>query len=184
MVARPPVNAVPPRRAAPRVRRFAALDFETADNGRDSACSVGLAVVEGDRIVERHHALIRPPRREFLHSAIHGITWAHVARAPTFADHWPKLSALLHGADFIAAHNAPFDRSVLRACCEAAGIAGPSAPFVCTMKLARDTWDLRPTRLSDVSRHLGIALQHHDALSDALACAEIVLAARRAGAAV
>ena len=179
---RPPATADPPRRASPRVRRFAAHDFETADNGRDSACSVGLALVDGDRIVERHHALLRPPRREFLHSHIHGITWARVARAPTFAEHWPSLSALLRGVDFVAAHNAPFDRSVLRACCEGAGLVGPSAPFVCTMKLARDTWGLHPTRLSDVSRHLGIELQHHDALSDALACVEIVIAARRLGA--
>jgi DNA polymerase-3 subunit epsilon len=32
---------------------FVAIDFETADRGLDSACSVGLVRVEGGRIVER-----------------------------------------------------------------------------------------------------------------------------------
>lgn len=45
------------------------------------------------------------------------------------------------------------------------------------MKLARRTWGLRPAKLPDVCRHLGIGLRHHDALSDAEACARIVLAA-------
>ena len=53
-------------------------------------------------------------------------------------------------------------------------------PFVCTMQLARQTWGVRPTRLPDVCRFLGIPLQHHDALSDAEAAARIVIAARKA----
>jgi DNA polymerase-3 subunit epsilon len=43
------------------------------------------------------------------------------------------------------------------------------------MKLARRLWNLKPTKLPDVCRHLGITLKHHDAASDALACAKIVL---------
>ena len=42
--------------------------------------------------------------------------------------------------------------------------------------MARRAWNLRPTKLPDVCRHLGITLNHHDALSDALACAKIVIA--------
>jgi hypothetical protein len=33
--------------------RFAALDFETADFGRDSACAVGVVVVDGTAVVDR-----------------------------------------------------------------------------------------------------------------------------------
>jgi DNA polymerase-3 subunit epsilon len=66
---------------------------------------------------------------------------------------------------------------VLRACCEAAGLAMPATPFLCTVKLARQTWQLHPTKLPDVCRHLNIVLTHHHAASDAEACARIVLAA-------
>ena len=50
-------------------------------------------------------------------------------------------------------------------------------PFLCTVKLARATWNLYPTKLPDVCRHLGLDLDHHDAASDANACARIVVAA-------
>jgi len=158
---------------------FVALDFETADRFRDSACAVGLVRVEGDRITARAYELIRPPRRAFEFTGVHGITWAHVAGKSGFADVWRKVAPLLEGAEFIAAHNASFDRSVLGAGCALTGLLPPPHRFECTVKLARDRWQIRPTTLPDVCRRLGLALRHHDALSDAEACAGIVLAARR-----
>jgi DNA polymerase-3 subunit epsilon len=157
--------------------RFAAIDFETADNGRDSACALGIVVAERGAIVHRAHYLIRPPRREILYTWIHGISWEHVADKPCFADLWSAISADLHGVDFLAAHNAPFDRGILQGCCEAAGIESPVHRFLCTVRLARRVWDIRPTKLPDVCRALGIPLRHHDAASDAEACAVIALKA-------
>lgn len=160
---------------------FVALDFETADPMRDSACAVALIRVEGRRIVAREHRLIRPPRREFWFTHIHGITWEGVRREPVFGDLWPGLLPILEGADFLAAHNAPFDRSVLRACCSRAGLEEPALPFLCTVQLARRVWDIHPTRLPDVCGRLSIPLRHHEAASDAEACARIVLRAARNG---
>ncbi len=157
--------------------RFVAIDFETADYQRDSACAVALVRVEAGQITERRQQLIRPPRRQFVFTAIHGITWADVSDAPTFSEAWPTLAPLLDDCEFIAAHNASFDRSVLRACCESARLPMPAKPFECSMRLARTTWGLRPTTLPDVCRHLRIPLRHHDAASDAEACARIILAA-------
>jgi DNA polymerase-3 subunit epsilon len=158
---------------------FVAIDFETADNGRDSACSVALVRVQNNQIVDRAHFLIRPPRQRILYTYIHGISWAHVARERTFAELWPVLQPKLQGVDFLAAHNASFDRGVLYACCQAAAVEPPTTPFVCTVRLARDTWRLYPTKLPNVCEYLDIPLKHHDALSDAEACARIVISARR-----
>lgn len=155
---------------------FVAIDFETADNGRDSACAVGLVRVEKGRIARRESRLIRPPRKTFLFTGIHGIGWGDVAGEKVFADVWEELAPMLDGAAFLAAHNASFDRSVLRACCAHAGKTMPPLDFTCTVKLARARWGLAPARLPDVCRHLGIALKHHDAASDAEACARILLA--------
>lgn len=160
---------------------FTALDFETADPMRDSACAVALVRVEGERITARETRLIRPPRKEFWFTHIHGITWEDVRKEPPFEDVWAGLAPLLEGVDFIAAHNAPFDRSVVRACCERAGMEEPALPYLCTVRLARRVWGIYPTRLPDVCGRLDIPLRHHEAGSDAEACASIVLRASAAG---
>lgn len=158
---------------------FVAIDFETADYGRDSACSVALVRVDHGRVVASANRLIRPPRRDFMFTGIHGITWRDVQREPVFADVWAAVSPLLEGATALVAHNASFDKSVLNACCLAAGMEAPPLPFACTVRIARSTWGLTVAKLDVVCAHLGIPLQHHDALSDASACARIVLEARR-----
>lgn len=171
---------------------FVAIDFETADQGRDSACSVGLVRVENGVITKKAVQLIQPPRlesgdlftpapAEFMFTYIHGIKPAMVLDQPKFGQAWPKLAPMLAGVDFLAAHNAPFDSGVLTACCEAAGLPKPAHRFVCTVRLARSTWNIYPTKLPNVCSHLNIELNHHEALSDAEACAKIVIAAEKKG---
>ncbi len=161
-----------------------AIDFETADYGHDSACAIGLARIEDGHVVRSEGFLIRPPRREIMFSHIHGLTWADCESSPAFAALWPGLASWFDGIEMIAAHNAGFDRGILNGCCAAAEIVAPALPYLCTVRLARQAWDLRPTRLPDVCRHLVIALNHHDAASDARACAEIVCAALADGVAL
>jgi DNA polymerase-3 subunit epsilon len=160
---------------------FAAIDFETADYERDSACAVAVVRVEGTRIVRRVHHMIRPPRRTFVFSYLHGISWDDVTGAPSFRELWPELRLELEGVEFLAAHNASFDRSVLETCCERAGVEPPTSRFECTVRLARSAWGIYPTKLPDVCRRLRIPLDHHQAASDAEACARIVIAAAQAG---
>ncbi len=163
----------------PTQSSFVAIDFETADYDPDSACAIGLVSVVGKRIVGREYHLIRPPRRNIVFSYYHGIEWRHVSKKPTFKQLWPKLSRVIRGSDFIAAHYASFDRRVLYACCEAAGITPPSQDFICTVRLARRIWQIYPTKLPNVCDYLGIRLNHHHARSDSEACAKIVLASKR-----
>jgi DNA polymerase-3 subunit epsilon len=156
---------------------FVAIDFETASRHADSACSIGLVRVEDGQITQRAHYLIKPPRNDFEHAWVHGITHDHVKHAPDFAGMWPDVAPLFDGVAFAAAHNAGFDKKVLHTCLTAAGLPVPTIPFHCTVKLARHTWQLHRANLKAVCQLLGIALRHHDAGSDAEACARIVLAA-------
>ena len=165
----------------PTPLRFAALDFETADYGRDSACALSIVIVENDVIIDTWTNLIRPPRRDFCFTYLHGIAWEHVKDKPSFGELWGEITSKLVGVSFVAAHNASFDRSVLRACCETAALAPIQLPFVCTVKTARSIWGFYPTTLADVCRQLQIPLRHHNAESDARACARILLAARERG---
>ncbi len=161
--------------------RFAAIDFETANHDRPSACAVGLVVVEGARVVDRLYELIRPPTRHFYFSYLHEITWEDVEHAPSFAEVWPDLGRVIRSVDFLAAHRAPFDRSMILSCCHAYGLAYPEKPFVCTVRVARQVWGIYPTTLVDVCARLGIPLRPHQADSDAEACARIVIKAARRG---
>ena len=160
---------------------FVAIDFETADYRADSACALAVVRVQNGRIAEQVCRFIRPPRERFAFTHIHGITWEQVRREPAFAEVWEQLRPLLKGADCLVAHNAAFDRGVLRACCATAGITAPRLRLACTVEAARRTWNVRPTRLPDVCRHLAIPLRHHDPASDAQACAQIALAAIQDG---
>lgn len=156
---------------------FVAIDFETADYGSDSACAIGAVRVENGVVASRECRLIRPPRGRFQFTYIHGITWEDVAESPDFAEVWEDLQPIFEGADYLAAHNASFDRGVLAACCLAAGLEAPPLEFACTVKIARRVWNIRPTKLPNVCDYLGLPLQHHDAASDAEACAQIVIRA-------
>ena len=160
---------------------FVAIDFETATTRRDSACAVGLAAGCNGRVVLARTYPIRPPTAQFTFTDLHGLNWEDVHDAPTFAELWPTLSAWIDDAAFVAAHNAPFDRSVLHACCARYRLRLPRTPFTCTVQLARAQWGIRPTKLPDVCRRLRIPLRHHDAGADALACARIVLSAQADG---
>jgi DNA polymerase-3 subunit epsilon len=106
---------------------------------------------------------------------IHGITWEDVENEPTFEQHWKSIKPFFEGIDFAVAHNAIFDSNVLRACCERHKIIVPEVDFQCTMKLSRQVFNLYPTNLPAVCRKFNISLQHHDALSDTLACAKIMM---------
>ena len=160
---------------------FVAIDFETATARRDSACAVGLAACCSGRVVLARTYLIRPPRPRFTFTRVHGLGWEDVEHAPDFAGLWPVLRAWIGGAAFLAAHNARFDRAVLQACCARYGLRPPRMSFTCTVQLARVQWGVHPTSLPEVCRRLRIPLRHHDAGSDALACARVVLAAEANG---
>ena len=161
-------------------KTFVAIDFETANRYANSACSVGMVRVESGKIVRTLNRLIRPPFDYFEFTDIHGITWENVKSEAVFAQVWPEMQELIKGADYLVAHNAPFDRKVLYSCCRMADIDIPEHNFVCTVQVARNTWNIRPTRLNNVCDFLGIELNHHEALSDAMAAAKIMIASHKA----
>ena len=161
--------------------KLVAIDFETADCSADSACAIGVVAIEKGKITKKGYQLIRPPRQRFVFTYLHGISWNEVMNQPSFIEVWDDFRDFWRGADFFVAHNAPFDRKVLTTCCLAASRRAPRTPFICTVRVARSHWHLRPANLAAVCTQLGISLKHHDAASDALACATIALRAIKEG---
>ena len=72
--------------------------------------------------------------------------------------------------DFIVAHNASFDMSCLRQWCKLSGKSYPQYTYICTLLISRALHPDMRHSLSDICRVYDIALNHHEAGSDALAC--------------
>lgn len=160
---------------------FVAIDFETASADRASACSIGIALYGNGRLTTREY-LIRPPELRFdrRNIAVHGITPEMVRNAPTFIELFPRIRDYLEAAS-IWAHYAPFDQGVLNALARHYRVALPIA-LECTCRLSRRLYPGLPSHsLPIVCGHLGITLTHHNARSDAEACARIVLASQGTG---
>lgn len=191
---------------APRIPRVATefggpivgIDVETACPEHGAVCSIGVALVLRGQSVREQHWLLDPGTRfdpRFI--GIHGITPAMVLGKPRLLGAWPEISGfiarsiretsdpgLLTGCPsddpepLFVAHNAQFDRRQIEA-----AIDGP-LPFrlACTVAMSRRAFpQLLRHNLKSVSAHLQIPLRHHDALSDARACALIAHRCIRVG---
>lgn len=157
---------------------FVALDFETANSKRSSACSIGLAFVEDGKIVRTEHHLIKPRPNYFdsMNIHIHGITPQDVKNAPLFNELWADLESKLSGK-MIVAHNASFDMSVLRATLSAYEIEYPELQYTCTYLLAKYLYpELFNYKLPTICAHINFDFSnHHNAEADALAAASVML---------
>ena len=155
---------------------FVAIDFETANEGRNSACALGLAVVK-EGAIETDYWRIRPPTLSFnpFNVHVHGLTADDVECMPRFDRIWPDVKPYLEGQTLVA-HGADFDMSVLRGALDEYGIAYPELSYFCTHALAKRVWpSLTHYGLDSLAAHIGLSFEHHDAEQDALACAHLAL---------
>lgn len=156
---------------------FVSIDFETANEKRNSPCSIGIVVVNNGEIIEKVHHLIKPKEMRFMpiNIGIHGIRPSMVKDELEFDKVWEKIYHYFND-NLVIAHNASFDISVLRNTLELYNIKIPSFTYICTMKLSRNFYNnLDNARLNTVNNFLGYEFEHHDALADALACSNILL---------
>ena len=161
------------------MKSFVSIDFETATAKRNSACSVAIVTVVNGVVVEEYSQLIQPPSNDYAwrNIQVHGIRPNDTFNSPTFAAVYPEIRKRLAGKTVVA-HNESFDRSVMRNSMENHSMTyadlGCAAKWECTMKLYKAK-DFNPAKLNVLCDHFNIELQHHDALSDALACAKLYL---------
>jgi DNA polymerase-3 subunit epsilon len=159
---------------------YLAVDFETANEQRASACAVGVVRVEDGDVAACWDTLI-DPQAPFapMNVMIHGIDEDAVAGAPTFPEILDRLLKFAEGAEVVVAHNASFDVQVLTASIARYGLDLEPLRFACTRVFARRWWPAWPSYgLAPVVRRLALdevlgEWGHHDALWDARACAAI-----------
>lgn len=159
---------------------FTAIDFETANSSAASPCAVGLVKVREGKVVDDFVAVFMPPE-PFSHFSefnirVHGIRPSDVADGPTWAEVLPLMLDFI-GDDVLIAHNAPFDMGVLREAAAAVSVQLPELHYSCTLAMSRRAFPgLDSHRLPAVAYRAGWEeFNHHDALEDSRACAQIVI---------
>jgi DNA polymerase-3 subunit epsilon len=141
---------------------------------------VGIVSVENGVIVDEFYTLIKPPGNKYSWRTIqvHGIYPEDTVNERSFAEVYPEIKKRLQGR-VVVAHNEPFDRNVLLKSMNDCGI-----PYS-DLQIA-DRWEdtvriyrakgFKPANLAACCERMNIDLNHHEALSDARACAKLYLA--------
>ncbi|MDP1847132.1 MAG: exonuclease domain-containing protein [Solirubrobacteraceae bacterium] len=162
---------------------FIVVDTET--NGRaGDACElteVGAVLVGGGELHDRWETLVggvAPLSRSIQRFT--QISQAMVDEAPAADAILPDLAELIGSPPLrvLVAHNAAFDRRVLRQAFDRCGLVWPDPPTLCTVALARRYAPLvRQRRLAALADSLGIEVHTtHRALADAETCARVFCA--------
>jgi DNA polymerase-3 subunit epsilon len=154
---------------------FTAIDFETAQPARSSICQIGLVRVEKGQVVEQISLLVQPPDNtyNYWNTNVHGLNGEDTEDAPFFDSVWPQIRPFIEGRTVVA-HNGAFDFSCLRKSLEFYELEEPDYKPACTYKIYKK-------KLNVLCDEYDIELDHHDALSDARACAELYLRHLRGG---
>jgi DNA polymerase-3 subunit epsilon len=157
--------------------RFAVVDVETTGGyaGAHRVTEVGIAISNGQRVIDTYHTLINPEKVIPHHiTVLTGIDDAMVMEAPRFEEKADEIEALLADSVFVA-HNVNFDYSFIRG--ELARLGrNLRSRKLCTARYARSLLpDQHGFSLNKLARRFGIVNQQpHRALSDAITAAEIL----------
>lgn len=158
---------------------FITIDFETATSQRHSPCEIGLTFVKENQIIETKSWLIRPINNEYdgFNIYIHGITPKETENKPEFDVIWNEIKPLIEN-QFLIAHNAGFDISVLRKTLELYQLSFPTLDYSCSYIFSKKVWEGLPAYdLKTLCKINNIELKHHRAGNDSKATAELAIKA-------
>ena len=159
--------------------RFIAIDVETANADMASICSIGVAAFEDGALVSEWYSLIDPD--DFfdpINTSIHGITEGDVRGAPTFRDASSDIDRFLSGQ--VVVTHTHFDRVAMNQAAGRWSITAPSCTWLDSARVARRTWAECARSgygLANVCKMIGHTFEHHNALEDAKAAGQVMLAA-------
>lgn len=157
------------------IMNYTVFDVETANNNRDSICSIGIVRVENDDIVFEKEYLINPECDfNFFNIKVHGITPEMVMEKSNFPVIWNEIKEYFDG-QVLVAHNAKsMDLCALFRTLERYELPLISVDYICTLELAKRInvkENCTSLKLNDLCDKYNILLKsHHNALDDSKAC--------------
>lgn len=158
---------------------FVVIDVETANPDFASICQVGVAAFRDGTLHSTWESLVDPEDYfDEINVAIHGIDERAVRGAPKWQAVHELLAPWMQG--HVVASHTPFDRAALFRACEKHGLLPHNCTWLDTARVVRRTWPAFAQKgygLANVTKHLNIQFQHHNAKEDARAAGEILLRA-------
>lgn len=161
---------------------YIAIDFETANYFKNSACSVGLVRFIDGKETDSCYSLIHPAKMYFIPEwtdTIHHISYDDVRDKPYFPEVWdtivmpfinktPNIPLVAHNGNM-------FDMPVIKDCCCYYGIEVPKLEYFDSLIVARKTWPkLDSHKLTKLGEYFDIEYLAHDALEDSRTCGQII----------
>lgn len=157
--------------------KIAVIDVETPNCKNDTICSIGITIIEDNRIIDNKYYLINPETYfDDRCVQIHGITEEDVVDALTFPQVWEVIKDYF-SCYLLAGHNLSFDLSCIKKALLSHNISVPPAYYTDTLTISRK--HIKNTsnyKLPTLCEMFNISLEsHHNALNDSYATAELLL---------
>ena len=156
------------------MKDFIAIDFETGNPKRASACAFGYAKVSNGKILDTKGYLIKPVGgHEPFQSTFHGIEDKHTFNKPKFGKLFIEIKDIFN---YPLVGYSLFDKQVLNALSDHFDL-GLSFDYTDACAVARAQLpNLKNRKLKTLTKYFKLpAFKHHDAREDAIACAKIFL---------
>lgn len=165
---------------------YAVVDIETTGGrkGGNAITEIAVVKVKNQRVIGEWSTLVNPQRPIPAHiTHLTGINNAMVAKAPVFSQIADELEAQLENSIFVA-HNVGFDYGFIKSAFASIN-RDFRMPRFCTVTNSRKTFPgLKSYALGNLTSHFDIDLEnHHRALSDASATADLLVLIQQARAA-
>ena len=158
-------------------QRYCVVDIETNGSkpGTSQVIEIGAVMVENGVIVDRYETFVECAFLPEYITKITGIEPEDLIGAPSRAEALRGLRTFMDDAVFVA-HNANFDYTFLSASFERFGLGGIGNPVLCTIDLAKRTFESERYGLAFLIESLGMEeASHHRAYSDALCASKVML---------
>ena len=161
---------------------YIAIDFETANMYRNSACSVGLVRFIDGKETDSCYSLIHTAKMYFIPEwteQIHHISYNDVRDKPYFPEIWDTMVIPFinqtPGIPLVAHNGNMFDMPVIKDCCCYYGMDVPKLEYFDSLIVAKKTWpELDSHKLTELGAYFGIDYLAHDALEDSRTCGQLI----------
>ena len=152
------------------------IDIETNGSkpGSSQVIEIGAVMIRDGEIVDRLETFVECAFMPEYITKITGIEPSDLIDAPTRREALITLREFMGDAIFVA-HNANFDYSFLTASFNRFGLGDIGNPKLCTIELAKRTFESERYGLAYLNEFLGIeAATHHRAYSDAVSAFRVM----------
>jgi len=157
-------------------QRYCVLDIETNGSkpGTSQVIEIGAVMLQNGKVIDRFETFVECAFLPEYITKITGIEPTDLIDAPTRKSALTKLRNFMGDAIFVA-HNANFDYGFLNASFDRFGLGGIGNPKLCTIDLARRTFESERYGLAYLIDFLEIeTATHHRAYSDAVCAAKVM----------